>query len=63
MSICNEIFEDSHLYLPKITLQKKKKKIIWQVFTIPKQPVHISVTVFYNLTKLINHLFIFTIEI
>ena len=32
-------------------------------FTILKQTVHISVTVFYNLTKLTNHLFIFTIEI
>ena len=27
-----------------------------------EQPVHISVTVFYNVTKLTNHLFIFTIE-
>ena len=31
---------------------------IWQLFIILKQPVHISVTVFYNLTKLANHLFI-----
>ena len=35
---------------------------IWQLFIILKQPVHISVTVFYNLTKLTNHLFIFTIK-
>ena len=36
---------------------------IWQLFMILKQPVHISVTVFYNLTKLTNYLFIFTIQI
>ena len=36
---------------------------IWQLFKILKQPVHIIVTVFYNLTKLTDHLFIFAIEI
>ena len=36
---------------------------IWQLFRILKQPAHISVAVFYNLTKLTNYLFIFAIEI
>ena len=35
---------------------------VHQLFIILKQPVHISVTVFYNLIKLTNHFFIFTIE-
>ena len=30
---------------------------IWQLFIILKQPVHISVTVIYNLTKLTSYLF------
>ena len=36
---------------------------IWQLFFILKQPVDILVTVFYNLTKLTNYLFIFNIEL
>ena len=35
---------------------------IWQLFIILKQPVHIPVTFFSNLTKLSNYLFIFTFE-
>ena len=35
---------------------------IWKLFIILKQPVHISGTVFYNLTKLTNYLFIFTFK-
>ena len=31
---------------------------IWQLFIILKQPVHISVTVFSNLTKLTNYIYV-----
>ena len=35
----------------------------WELFIILKQPVHITVAVFYNLTILTNYHFIFTIKL